>query len=79
LAPHCAQCKADGFASDEAEFLEGVRCLAAPIRDAAGIIVGSIGISVPLSRFPEERFAAIAKEVCRTAREIGKLLISDAQ
>jgi DNA-binding IclR family transcriptional regulator len=79
LASHCAQYKADGFASDESEYLAGVRCLAAPIRDPEGVIVGSIGISAPLSRFPEERSAVIAKEVCNTAREIGKLLINDGQ
>jgi IclR family transcriptional regulator, acetate operon repressor len=79
LASHCAQCKAQGFATDESEFLEGVRCLAAPIRDPEGVIVGSIGISAPLSRFPEGRYAVVAKEVCNTAREIGRLLNTDGQ
>ena len=79
LASHCSQCKAQGFATDESEFLEGVRCLAAPIRDAEGVIVGSVGISAPLSRFHEGRFAVIAKEVCKTAQEIGRLLVNDGQ
>ncbi|HWF45697.1 MAG TPA: IclR family transcriptional regulator [Bryobacteraceae bacterium] len=79
LASLCARYKTDGFASDDAEFLEGVRCLAAPIRDLEGVIVGSIGISAPLSRFPEERHSLIVKEVCKTAREIGKLLVPEGQ
>ena len=79
LASGCAQYRTQGFASDDEEYLEGVRCLAAPIRDGEGSIVGSIGISAPHARFPEERYSAIAKEVCNTAQEIGKLLVNNGQ
>jgi len=79
LASYCAHSKIDGFATDDSEYLEGVRCVAAPIRDAEGVIVGSIGISAPLARFPEEQYAAIAKEVCSTAEEIGNLLANNGQ
>ncbi len=74
LASNCAQYKAQGFATDDSEYLEGLRCLAAPIRDIEGFIVGSIGISAPLARFPDERSSAIAKEVRRAAQEIEKLI-----
>jgi IclR family transcriptional regulator, acetate operon repressor len=79
LASSCAQSKAQGFATDDSEFLEGIRCVAAPIRDGECVIVGSIGISAPLARFPEERYSAVAKEVCQTANEIGKLLVNNGQ
>src|SRR5260370_557218 len=42
LAETCTQIKAQGYASDDGEFQEGVRCVAAPIRAHGGMIVGSI-------------------------------------
>ena len=40
----------NGFAVDREEFQLGVVCLGAAIRDHAGAVVGSIGVSVPLFR-----------------------------
>lgn len=74
LVAACAQIKAQGFATDDAEFLEGIRCVAAPVRDQEGAIVGSIGVSAPLTRFPEERYPAVAKHVCEIAAQISALL-----
>lgn len=76
LASSCAHYKAQGFATDDSEYLEGLRCLAAPIRDIEDMIVGSIGISAPLARFPEERRNAVAKEVRKAAQEIEKAIVS---
>jgi IclR family acetate operon transcriptional repressor len=50
LALVCARVRADGFAIDDGEYLEEVRCIAAPIRDPQGEIVASVGISSPLTR-----------------------------
>ena len=78
LAKACAKIKADGYAMDEAEYVEGVRCLAAPIRDRDGAIVASIGISAPMTRFPRERFPVCAKQVSDVAAEISAILSADA-
>jgi DNA-binding IclR family transcriptional regulator len=51
LAKACAKIKADGYAIDDTEYVEEVRCVAAPIRDKVGVVVASIGISAPLTRF----------------------------
>lgn len=74
LAASCARINSQGFVTDDAEFLEGVRCVAAPIRDADGIIVGSIGISALLTRFPEKRYPLVGKQVRETAWQISELL-----
>jgi IclR family acetate operon transcriptional repressor len=79
LAKACARIKADGYALDEAEYVDGVRCLAAPIRDKDGVIVASIGISAPLSRFPRERYPVCARQVCDIAAEISAILSADTQ
>jgi IclR family acetate operon transcriptional repressor len=70
LAETCAQIRAQGFASDDGEFQEGVRCVAAPIRAHSGMVIGSIGISAPVLRFPKERYLACGEQVREVADEI---------
>jgi IclR family acetate operon transcriptional repressor len=79
LARACELIRTRGYAADDAEFQEGVRCVAAPIRDRDGAIVGSIGISAPRIRFPDERFTEIAPEVTQVAEKIGELLSASAE
>jgi IclR family transcriptional regulator, acetate operon repressor len=78
LAEHCASIKAEGFAMDDAEFQEGIRCLAAPIRDKDGRIAASIGISAPLTRFPPGRYPVCARQVSEIAREVSQILSANA-
>src|SRR5258708_7390203 len=44
LTAACVEIKKKGYATDDGEYLEGVRCVAAPIRDRDGAVIGSIGI-----------------------------------
>jgi IclR family transcriptional regulator, acetate operon repressor len=74
LARACAQTRRDGYAIDDAEYSEELRCIAAPIRDASGEIVASVGISAPVTRFPRQRFATAAADVIATARAISARL-----
>ena len=74
LARVCAQVRADGFAFDDGEYIAEVRCLAAPIRDAQGEIVASVGISSPVSRLHTKRIPGAAAEVLATARAISASL-----
>src|SRR5438445_814076 len=55
LAKACREIKSKGYATDNSEFMEGVRCVAAPIRGKDGTVIASIGISAPTTRFPPER------------------------
>jgi DNA-binding IclR family transcriptional regulator len=70
LEKACARIRADGYAADDLEYLEEVRCLAAPIRDQDGIAIASIGISAPASRFPKTRVPAFARLVRQIAAQI---------
>ena len=74
LAEACGQIRVRGFAGDDSEYLEGVRCVAAPIRDGEGAVIASIGISAPAPRLPDEREPKIAAHVKRIAAEISDLL-----
>jgi len=76
LAEECAEIKKRGFATDDAEYKEGMRCIAAPIRIANGSIVGSIGISVPEPRSLKMQYRDCSTKICRAAADIGTLLQS---
>lgn len=73
LARECETIRAQGFATDESEYLDGVRCIAAPIRDRDGAVIASIGISAPAARFPKEREKEYAERVLAAAAQIGEL------
>ncbi len=79
LAVACAKIKADGYAVDDVEFQEEVRCLAAPIRDQDGTVVASIGISAPLTRFDQELCLATAPQVVAIANGISDLLRAETE
>jgi DNA-binding IclR family transcriptional regulator len=55
-----------GYAIDNEELDNGVRCIACPIRDYTRRIVGAISISGPTMRFSDER---IEKELIPLARQ----------
>jgi DNA-binding IclR family transcriptional regulator len=74
LSKQCLQIKKKGFSTDEAEYADELRCIAAPIRVDNEVIVGSIGISAPMSRFTKDRYRTASEQVCKVAQEIGILL-----
>jgi len=79
LARECAAIQASGIAVDEEEYIRGVRCMAAPVRDRDGMVVASIGISAPLSRFPDGRTETAARQVRQVASEISALLSTETE
>ncbi|MBV8731360.1 MAG: IclR family transcriptional regulator [Acidobacteriia bacterium] len=74
LSQACAEAKEQGYAIDDGEYQEGIRCVAAPIRAADELIIGAIGISAPALRFPVGHYPACAQQVIEAAREIQTLL-----
>ena len=74
LARVCGQVRDEGFALDDGEYIGEVRCVAAPIRDAHGDIVASVGISSPVTRLHTRRMPDAAAEVRATARAISASL-----
>jgi IclR family acetate operon transcriptional repressor len=74
LAAACARVRADGYSIDDGEFLPDVRCVAAPIRDRGGLVIGSIGVSAPATRMSAGRDSVLAQHVCDTAGHINALL-----
>jgi IclR family acetate operon transcriptional repressor len=79
LARECAISRTQGYVLDDEEYVEGARCLAAPVRDKAGGIIAAIGISAPIARFPRERDAIFAKQVCEAAMDLSAVFSPDGQ
>ncbi|MBC3765680.1 IclR family transcriptional regulator [Neptunicella marina] len=61
-----------GYAVDDKEYHEDVRCLAAPVRDNRGIVVGAIGITGPATSFTKAQIPMIAAQVKAAACDIYK-------
>lgn len=74
LTKECEEIHEHGFAADESEYTIDLRCMAAPIRIANDMIVGSVGISAPASRFSKDLDSAYAEKVCEIASRIGESL-----
>lgn len=79
LAKHCAVIRATGFAGDDGEYQEGIRCVAAPIRADGGTIIGSIGISAPVARFSEDRYQEWGARVRDAAHRISARLVNQTE
>lgn len=61
-----------GYARDYGRYREGVQAVAAPIRDANGIEVGSIALSGPVARIGEKEAVKMGALVLEAARRISE-------
>lgn len=63
-----------GYAIDDIENEEGIRCIAVPIRDADGRVVAGMSVSAPAYRFSMDDLARVAPAVMACATEISHRL-----
>ena len=79
LAQICKKTRQQGFVTDDEELLEGIRCVAAPIRDKDGSVMASIGISTPIDRFPKSRYKVCGAQVLAIAQQISQRVAQQEQ
>ena len=71
---HITGVRERGYAIDEIENEEGVRCVAAPVRDHTGAVIAGISVSAPAYRFSTQDLHRLAPEVLRVTAELSRRL-----
>lgn len=66
--------RSDGYAQDEQEHEDGVRCIAAPVRDHTGNVIAGLSVSWPTFRFDENRLPEYLEAIISSADAISALL-----
>ena len=66
--------RSKGYAVDDEEQEEGVRCVAGPVRDHGGKVVGALSLSGPTTRMTRERIEELGRLVARTCIEFSRSL-----
>jgi IclR family transcriptional regulator, KDG regulon repressor len=66
--------RAVGYAVDNEEYDEGLRCIGAPVRDHSGHVVAALGIGGPVTRITPDRVDELAELVMTAARGLSRRL-----
>jgi IclR family acetate operon transcriptional repressor len=69
-----AEIRRRDFTVDNEEQDEGVRCVAAPVRDHTGAVVAAISLSGPTSRMTMDRIPELAKLLVATCAQLSATL-----
>jgi IclR family acetate operon transcriptional repressor len=69
-----AEIRRRGYAIDDEERIEGLRCVAAPAFGPDGRVLGAISLAAPVQRVPYERFQKLCDDVKATAEGISRQL-----
>ena len=66
--------RALGYAVNNEEYDEGLRCIGAPVRDHSGHVVAALGIGGPVTRITPDRVDELAELVMTAARGLSRRL-----
>lgn len=72
LKKELSEVRKQGYAIDDEEGTEGVRCIGAPIKDHLGNVIASISIAGPSFRVTKENIPVIAKCVMTIADQLSR-------
>ena len=64
----------NGYATDDEESEEGMRGLAAPIRDISGNVIAAVGLAGPIQRITKKDLRAFVPQVVATADAVSQRL-----
>lgn len=66
--------RVQGFAVDDEEVEEGLRCVGAPVRNHTGRVIAALSIAGPVFRMKNGRIPELARAVIASARDLSKEL-----
>jgi DNA-binding IclR family transcriptional regulator len=78
MRAHLEITRARGYAVDDCENEDGIRCVAAPVFDHAGRVIGAISTAGPAGRLTVERTLQLGPVVKEAARQISQRMGSRA-
>jgi DNA-binding IclR family transcriptional regulator len=61
-----------GFAVDDEEFEQGLKCIGAPVRDSSGRVIAAISIAGAAFRLKDDRIPALARAVKQAASDLSR-------
>jgi DNA-binding IclR family transcriptional regulator len=69
-----AEVRERGFAFEDEENEPGIRCIAAPVRDSTGAVIGAVGIAGPLQRLSMEALESFSQPLLAAVTTISSRL-----
>ncbi|GAB6172870.1 IclR family transcriptional regulator [Paradesulfitobacterium aromaticivorans] len=69
---HMAQIRAQGYAIDEMENEESIRCVAAPVFDHDGRVIAAISVAGTVLQVTHDRVESLARQVVSAAAEVSE-------
>ena len=63
-----------GYAVDDCELYDNLRCVAVPIRDMSGRVVAALSASSPANQLPRSKVSSVAESLALHANQIGAKL-----
>ena len=74
LEQELVKVRAQGYAFDDEEFTQGIRCIAGPVRNFSGRVAAALGISAPVWRVSLDRVAELTSVVMTTGAALSEQL-----
>ncbi|MBI4489278.1 MAG: IclR family transcriptional regulator [Deltaproteobacteria bacterium] len=74
LREELARVRAQGFAINRGEWREDIGGIAVPVRDRTGAVIGALGVTIPLTRFPKGIVPPMVKAVLKAAENLSRQL-----
>lgn len=71
---HLAEIRKEGWALDDEEHEEGIKCAAAPVFNRMGEVEAAISIAVPMMRVKNKEFEMYISEIKTASQEISKAM-----
>jgi len=63
-----------GYAEDQEEYVIGCRCVAMPVRDAAGQVVAAMSVSIPTPRYDQDVATRVHRGLRDAVNELSRRL-----